>query len=1501
VAAGAQAQPTLSKVFVPSAIGPGSVSTATLTLANNTGGPVTDLAFTDSLPMAITIADPAFASTTCALAVGGALSAPAGGSTISLSDAVLPNGGTCTVTVDVTASTPGAHTNPAVTLSSSAGSSDSAAVDLTVDAELAGFSKSFAPAAVDLGGRSTLTFTIDNSANASLLAGAAFTDPLPAGLEVAGPANATTDCSGPLGLALVATPGTSTISFDADGSGLAPGFEVLGPGEICTVSVDVVATAGGSQDNGSEELLGSYGTNPSLLSSGAANASLDVTVTPLALTKSFLDDPVAPGGAVTLEFRIFNFNRSDAASDLAFSDDLAATLTGLTFSSLLLNDCGGTVNGVGTTNLALSGGSLGPGGSCTVRASLAVPSGSAPGVYPNTTSAVTGVVGGSPVVGNMASENLYVEPVPVIVKEFVDDPVNPGDTVELEFTITNTSTTSGATGIAFQDIFDTILPTASVTPGNGCCGAGSTCTFNAQTPGSASRFTLSNGSLAAAGMAGDSCTFSLTLDVDGNAPGGTYPNTTSPVSATVDGLAVSGVPASDDLVVVSAPSLVKVFTDDPALPGGTVTLEFTLTHPAEAPGAATNITFTDDLAATLSGLTALLPPSPDPPCGAGSSLSGSAGNTFLTLSGGSLLPGEECTFTVPLSVPAMAALGTYPNTTSGVTADVGGAAATSAAASDDLVLSGLSFTKEFLGNPVIPGDTVILRFTITNLDPDLDATDISFTDDLGDVLPGTPDLSVVTALPASFCGGTMSLIGTDFLAFSGGTITSGAPPCVIDLTLQVPVGVASNVYSNVTSSLTADLDGPVVVAPANDDLEVDGDRLVLTKEFTDDPVSPGSSANLRFTLTNLDPARAASDVAFTDGLDAVLAGLTASGLPFAACGGTVDGIPDSSVVDFSGGSLAGGADCSFDVTVQVPAGADAGDYPNTTGSVSGLIDGLAVSGDPATGTLSVLGQVSFRKSFAGPTVAGGTAVLTFTLINGDASPIDRLVFSDDLDAVIPGLVATNLPLSDPCGSGSQVSGTSTIELLAGSLPASGGTCSFDVELAVPVGAAPGTFGNTTSDLRSFGVTVAPAATADLMVEPPPEFSKSFSPTVIPFSGTSTLIFQINNTGSVLAASGLDFTDNLPAGLVVATPAGASTTCTGGTLTAVAGSGVITYSGGTVEAGVSCQVQVEVSPEAADTFLNVTGNLVSSSGNSGTASATLEVIPPEVSLAKAFLANPVLPGGTVEVRYTVTNSSASLAATAISFSDDLDAALSGLVATGLPQSDVCGAGSQVAGTSLLTLTGGSVAAGSSCSFTVTLQVPAGAAPGSYPGATSLLSWTAGGVGLTGPPASDTLEVASVGFTKAFSDGPGVRYRLTFSLTNPDNVNAISGLTFSDDLDAVLPGMEALGLPENGVCGFASTLSGTSVVTLTDGSLAPGGSCTFEVLVSVPAGTVDGTYTNVTTVLEGVVGGSPVVANPVPAEADLETAPVVPIPVGGPAGLLFLALLLGGVAVRFIRLG
>jgi hypothetical protein len=201
-------------------------------------------------------------------------------------------------------------------------------------------------------------------------------------------------------------------------------------------------------------------------------------------------------------------------------------------------------------------------------------------------------------------------------------------------------------------------------------------------------------------------------------------------------------------------------------------------------------------------------------------------------------------------------------------------------------------------------------------------------------------------------------------------------------------------------------------------------------------------------------------------------------------------------------------------------------------------------------------------------------------------------------------VAVGLPQSGVCGPGSQISGTSVVSLAGASLGA-GAACAFAVTLQVPAGAASGVFVNTTSSLFVAALPAAAPATATLEIAPAPGFTKAFAPAAIAVGGVSTLVLTIDNSASALPASGLAFSDLLPAGVVIATPANAATTCAGGTLTAVEGTGTFAYSGGSIGAGATCTASVDVTSATPGAALNQV-TLASSLGPSPTAAATLDV-------------------------------------------------------------------------------------------------------------------------------------------------------------------------------------------------------------------------------------------------------------------------------------------------------
>ncbi|WP_236980108.1 Ig-like domain-containing protein [Membranihabitans maritimus] len=347
--------------------------------------------------------------------------------------------------------------------------------------------------------------------------------------------------------------------------------------------------------------------------------------------------------------------------------------------------------------------------------------------------------------------------------------------------------------------------------------------------------------------------------------------------------------------------------------------------------------------------------------------------------------------------------------------------------------------------------------------------------------------------------------------------------------------------------------------------------------------------------------------------------------------------------------------------------------------------------------------LEFTKSFSGPVVAGGTGTVTFTLTNNSPSTITDISFTDDLDATVSGMIATDLPKNDICATGSQVTGTSVITFTGGSLNP-GSMCSFDVTFQVPVDVDPDTYTNTTSSLTGVPdgrgtITIDPASD-DLEVVAGPLFSKGFFPEIITSGERSYLTFTIDNSLNALAVSDLDFTDNLPAGIVVASPSFLSTTCTGGTILGIDGSGTISYSGGSVAAGATCEVRVYVTGSTPGIYDNVSGALTSSAGNSGSAIASLEVISEDVSnFEMEFSPSSIPNGGISTLTYTFDEFNSDV--NGLGFTDKLPDGV--LVANDPNVQSTCG-GSVLAqpGNDTIFFSGGSVTAMNSCTVSVDVK-------------------------------------------------------------------------------------------------------------------------------------------------------------------------------------------------------
>ena len=501
------------------------------------------------------------------------------------------------------------------------------------------------------------------------------------------------------------------------------------------------------------------------------------------------------------------------------------------------------------------------------------------------------------------------------------------------------------------------------------------------------------------------------------------------------------------------------------------------------------------------------------------------------------------------------------------------------------------------------------------------------------------------------------------------------------------------------------------------------------KTFNPTAIVVGGTSTLSIKITNL-ATTGITNVSFTDTLPAGMTIFSPSNLT-ANCGGVP--FAGGSTLSLTGGALAAGANCVVSATVQ---GTAAGTLTNSTGPIMASASGTTLVGTAATATLTVLAPPTLSKSFGTATLqTGASTTLAFTLSNpaGNPSALTGLTFSDTLPSGL--VVSTPNGLTGSCGGGaiSATAGTSSISLTGATL-AAGASCTFSTNVT---GTAAGVQNNTTSTVTDTQGVTGLAATASITVVAPPTLSKSFGTATLQTGASTTLSFTLTNpAANPLSFTGLAFSDPLPGGLNVSTPNGLTGSCGSGTITAVAGTSTISLSGATLAAGASCTFSINVTGTAAGVQNNTTSTVTDTQGATGlaaTASITV-VLPP--SITKAFTdAELQLFGASTALNFTITNPNANPGPlTGIAFTDTLPSGLAVSTPSGLTGS--CGGGTitAVPGSSSISLSGATLAAGASCTFSLNVT---GTAVGVFTNTTGPV--TAFGGTVVGNTATATISV------------------------------------------------------------------------------------------------------------------------------------------------------------------
>lgn len=211
----------------------------------------------------------------------------------------------------------------------------------------------------------------------------------------------------------------------------------------------------------------------------------------------------------------------------------------------------------------------------------------------------------------------------------------------------------------------------------------------------------------------------------------------------------------------------------------------------------------------------------------------------------------------------------------------------------------------------------------------------------------------------------------------------------------------------------------------------------------------------------------------------------------------------------------------------------------------------------------------------------------------------------------------------------------------------------------------------------------------------PSLAKSFSPAAVTQGEVSRLTFTVTNTSELGRKEGWSFTDNLPAGLVVApNPDPASTCVPPQTFAPVAGAGSISVTG-TIDDGIAaCTLSVNVVSQDPGVYTNATSN-VPTQGLNPPDDAVLTVTPRIApSVEKTAVTPSFVPGSTVTYQVVVRNG-ASTAARPVS------------TIVGLEVDDPLPAGMNNASWTCTTTGGATCADGSGATLTDTVDVPAGA--------------------------------------------------------------------------------------------------------------------------------------------------------------------------------------------------
>jgi uncharacterized repeat protein (TIGR01451 family) len=930
--------------------------------------------------------------------------------------------------------------------------------------------------------------------------------------------------------------------------------------------------------------------------------------------------------------------------------------------------------------------------------------------------------------------------------------------------------------------------------------------------------------------------------------------------------------------VEAAVGVNKSFTPNSVVAGQPSTLTIILLNPN--PAAATAAALTDTLPA---GVVVATPPVVTNSCGLVTDVTAVAGSNSVSLANGtipaaSLSPGQ-CQFTV--NVTSSTANTYLDNIAANAVSSSQGSNPQNAQAT--LVVTApanVTASKAFLPTNVHGGGTSsTLTITLTNPNP-VALTNAAILDTLPATITIAATPNATTTCGAGTATPSSSASNPATIALSGGTIPANGS-CTISVAVvarnpnALTNGNSANAIAAGALTTTEGATSPAISANVNVQTGAQ-----VAKAFAPALIAPNGSSTLTITVTDFN-ATALSPITFTDTLPGAI---TATALPVSTCGGSITTVPAQPAPPpythfaITGGSLAGvvgPAAGSTTCTITVPVTATA---TATNTLVANNFGGVAIAA--ASGTLSVSG-ITGSKSFTVPAVQTGSTTMTITLNNMTATSATITSFTDLLTTMGTGFTVGGAPIVGAADCGASITapvGGTSITATGGTIPALG-SCTITIPIAI---AANATTGNRTNTIAINGVHTsqgnnAVTITGQVAVSVALAVAKAFNPATVEAGAASRLTVTLTHTNGAVGLSNISFTDDLTtmgAGFVVAPIPNATTTCTGGTVTAVAGATNFSLSGGTLGAGAtSCTVAVNVATPAGTTTPVSTNTIAANTVTTtpqvtnAAANATLTRILSSVTINKSFSPTTVAIGGVSTLAIQIRNNNASATnLTAIGLTDNLPA---GMAVAAVPTTSFTGAGcsgatiTAPAGATQVVLSGANVNANSICTLSVHVVANvAGNLINTIP-ASSISS----AQGVTNP-LQGTATLAATGtirLTITKTDGvasaiPGSTTTYTIGVTN-SGPNDVTGLGVNDTPPA---GLTFTSWTCAASAGSACPASGSGSIAASV-TVLNGGSVTFTVSAAIASSAV-GSITNTASL---VVPGSVIDTNPVTSASDTDT--------------------------------